>query len=438
MDTNIDNYSEIEIAKILNIEPYSISIDILYDSVINKLTTSENSELDTNEKQELLVFFKNCFIKLCEKHNLSCSKKMIASIEKFVPLSFGDALVIYPLLYPGSLPETTPQDLSFNTYSSKYNRGLVNPLKRETIIHTLIINNKLKDYNTSSSKPNSSFSVNLSNRFTNVISLKVASLEFQNSVFNISEQYNNNSFVIETYKRNISTNDKIDVTRRTIKIPYGCYNIILFSSQIVKILNDDNKLSMIEFNYMNLTNKCNFKLKVNPPIPPGSGYKWEFNIYFDKLVTPKYMNIGWFLGFNEYDYLFEKNYNKTSTFSNIVGFNTERCVDFTHTKFFLLAVDDYNKNAPQVIEYITNKEISYSTADIIAKIPNFTETNEIMFEDSSDRIFKTRRYFGPINLQKIHISILDEFGNVINNNGGDIVITFEVELLDSPYKNMIH
>lgn len=435
MDTNTNNYSDNEIAEILNIELNSVTIDTLYKSVMNKLNLSKNSKLDSHEKKEVLLFFKNCFVKLCQNKNISCSKKMIASIEEFVPLSFSDGLILYPVLYPGSLPETTPPDISYNTYSSKYSRGIVNPLKRETIIHTLIINNKSNN-NISSSKSNCSFSIDLSNKFTNVISLKVASLEFQNSVFNISKEYNNNSFVIETYERHLTTNNKININKKTVVIPYGNYNILLFTSELNKILDADAALNIIEYNYIQLTNKCIFKLK--SAIPIRTGYQWEFNIYFDTSVKPKFMNIGWFIGFNDYEYLFEKKYNTTATINNNIGFNSEKCVDFIHTKFFLIGVNDYNKNAPQVLHYVTNKEISYSATDIIAKIPNFTETNEIMFEDSSDRIFKTRRYFGPITLQKLHISILDEFGNIINNNGGDIIITFEVELLDSPYKNMIH
>ena len=108
------------------------------------------------------------------------------------------------------------------------------------------------------------------------------------------------------------------------------------------------------------------------------------------------------------------------------------------TKFFLLVVNDFNKNAPQVLRYITDDETSFSDNDIMAKIPNTSLINEIIFEDSSDRIFKARRYFGPINLQKLQISILDEYGNVLDNNNGDIIVTFEIETLDSPYKNIVH
>ena len=73
--------------------------------------------------------------------------------------------------------------------------------------------------------------------------------------------------------------------------------------------------------------------------------------------------------------------------------------------------------------------------DILAKIPNTASTTNIIFEDSSDRIFKTRKYFGPVRISKIRIRLLDDFGRVVNLNGGDLIITLEIETLDMTYKN---
>ena len=71
----------------------------------------------------------------------------------------------------------------------------------------------------------------------------------------------------------------------------------------------------------------------------------------------------------------------------------------------------------------------------MAKIPNTASTTNIIFEDSSDRIFKTRKYFGPVRISKLRIRLLDDFGRVVDLNGGDLIITLEIETLDMPYKN---
>ena len=39
--------------------------------------------------------------------------------------------------------------------------------------------------------------------------------------------------------------------------------------------------------------------------------------------------------------------------------------------------------------------------------------------NSSDMVTKTRNYFGPVNIQKLRIQLLDEYGRVINMNNMD-------------------
>jgi hypothetical protein len=440
MDTNIDHYSQVEIANLLKLDLQTISIDSLYNSIISKLRLLQTTEMDIDEKQDMLSFFKDCFIKLCQINDLRCTKNMILSIEEFIPLSFRDTQILYHILYPGSLPETTPQELSVNTYSTKYNRGIVNPLKRENIINTLIVSSKFRNKNNNGAyfEPSTNFLVDLTNGFNNVISLKVASLEFVNCFFNISKYYKNNTFEIETYKREIVTNARVNINRKPVTLPYGSYNIVSFDSFVTNFLNNDPVLSMVELNFDELKDSVNFRIKSTPPNPPGPGFQWEFNIYFDKHVKSRFIGIGWLLGFSKFDYLFTEDYILTANESLNIGFNGDRCLDMTGTKFFLLDVDDYNKNAPQVLQYNTDDETSFSGNNVMAKIPNTSLINEIIFEDSSDRIFKARRYFGPINLQKLQISILDEYGNVLDNNNGDVIVTFEIETLDSPYKNIVH
>ena len=437
MDTNIDHYSHVEIANLLKLDFQTISIDSLYNSILDKLRLLQTTEMDIDEKQDMFSFFKDCFIKLCQINDLRCTKNMILSIEEFIPLSFRDTQILHPILYPGSLPETTPQELSVNTYSTKYNRGIVNPLKRENIINTLIINSKFRNKNSDGDyfDPSTDFSIELPESFNNVISLKVASIEFNKCFLNISKYYNNNTFVIETYERDNASGARTNVNQTTVIIPYGSYTITSLTTILNDFFNADPNLNIIEIVYNTLNHSCQFRLKTTPPTPPGPGREWEFNLYFDSSVKPQFLNIGWLLGFTFNTYIFTDDYISTSTTSHGIGFNSDKCVDLIASKFFLLAVDDFNKNSPKVVCY-NSENNSFSDNNIIAKIQN-NPSEKIIFKDSSDLIFKTRRYFGPVKLQKFKISILDEYGKVIDNNNGDLIVTFEIESLDSPYKDMV-
>ncbi len=87
--------------------------------------------------------------------------------------------------------------------------------------------------------------------------------------------------------------------------------------------------------------------------------------------------------------------------------------------------------------YNQNKKYNFDSNDIMAKIQNATVTHAIIFDDGADGEFRTRKYFGPVKLQRLHIRLLDEFGKVVNLNENEFIVTFEVELLNSPYKNIL-
>ena len=48
-------------------------------------------------------------------------------------------------------------------------------------------------------------------------------------------------------------------------------------------------------------------------------------------------------------------------------------------------------------------------------------------DDGCCSFTKTRRYFGPINLQKIKIKLLDQYGRQINLNNMDYSFSLEIE-----------
>ena len=144
------------------------------------------------------------------------------------------------------------------------------------------------------------------------------------------------------------------------------------------------------------------------------------------------------LGYRKQKYTFFDDYNTSITPTSLIGYNPEAPTDFTGTKFFLLEVDDHNKNNPSVFKYNFDSKASYNINNIIAKIPHTALTFNIIFEDSSDRVFKTRKYFGPVKISKLHFKLLDDNGRVIDLNRSDIVISLEIETLEVPYKNMVY
>lgn len=409
MDTEISNYSYDEILNVLHLDRETVSQESAFDKTQEMVEKIKSSyELEEDVKNDCIGFFWQCYQKIIQVNRYEYTR---------------------PSLYPGALPKSLPESVSVNTNTTEYIRGDVNPLKRETIKNTLVITNKQ-----GKQKLTTDFTVTLTETLSNVISLKVASLEIVNFYYNISEHLKNNYFHIETFHKNTITGEISNNYIKKIELPDGYYNLAKFLIVVEPLFNEDDNLSMIELAYDELKGKTYFVLKEEPPIPPPADTEYGFNIDFQTNVAVPYNNVGWYLGYKKTEYTFERDYVKTASLNLIVGYNPDMIMDFTGSKFFLLEVIDFNNNSPQVLLYNTYN----NSSDILAKIPNDSTMTAIIYEDSSDRVFKTRKYFGPVNLQKLHIRLLDEYGQSLAMNGADVCVTFEVESLDVPYKKMVY
>ena len=194
-----------------------------------------------------------------------------------------------------------------------------------------------------------------------------------------------------------------------------------------------NSIQAIDVNFNSNNGKLNFFLKSVYPISPTIGYDFGFDIDFTILnepYRPTYLNIGWLFGFNNNYYDFFNDYIFTPTNLNLLGFNSYFPVNLIGSTFFLIEVNDFNNNNSVVVNYNCNSPFSFNINNLLAKLPNTSPTNSLIFEDSSDRIFKTRNYFGPVSINKLHIRILDENGKVVHLNNSTFSITLEFTILN--------
>jgi hypothetical protein len=411
MDTDIRNYSYDEILNVLQINDDDLTKELLKEKItehIEKL--SDSSSLSPNQKNEYIHFFNSCFHEVCRYNNFNYE-------------------ITEPVQYIGALPKREPNVVTINTNTTKYTQGEVNPIQRETIKNTMVVGHV-----PGTGGSPTDFSITLTEQLSNVVSLKVAGIEFANFFYNISTYLNNNKFIIITYLRNTVTGEEENKYSKEIIVNDGYYNICNFIETVEAILNADPKTGMIEFVYDELKGKLHFALKDEPPIQAPCGFEYEFDLNFYSTLANKEQTIGHYMGYKKTYYTFEEDYNLTLTPTTELGYATEMCADFTGSKFFLLEITDYNNNAPSVL--LLNNYAKSS--DLIAKIPNKLPMTNMIFEDSSDRIFKTRKYFGPVKIQKLRIRLLDQFGKLVDNNCCDLCVTLEFESLDVPYKQLVN
>ena len=495
MDLNIENYNIDELLNIFKINEKDCDIDVLQKKLSKSISIITN-ECDNlpEEKDTLIEFYTNAAFKILnskkiienkiKNENINTSSSNYIEKEPLMNNGLVDenTKIVNRELINGGVKQPIPPTYTINTNRNLYSEGLVNPLERETITTLLSINSKFRD---SYSKSPSDFTVELNDPLNNVVAIRLASMEMMNSYYAISQYLSTNNFTMEFFQYDTTTLDISinSIFRETFIVPDGNYNIL----DLIQTINDDcfqnNNPSptgipyyrLVEIVYHPTKGKTNFILFDASGNPPESGYNWGFNISFrDKNIPNRaaFLNLGWILGYRELEYYFFEqpapnptpcdqdffNYKYISpctdgylsyyqfTESNIlnIGFNPEAVANTLGTHYFLLEVDDFNKN--QSIVFRSNSQLkhniketfNYNVSNILARIPNTAEYFSIIFEDSSDRVFKSRKYFGPVRLSKFKIRLLDENGVVVNLNNNNIVINLEIEMLNTPYKNQVY
>jgi hypothetical protein len=135
------------------------------------------------------------------------------------------------------------------------------------------------------------------------------------------------------------------------------------------------------------------------------------------------LRLGWQLGFRAAEY----------SVTQSTGLVSEGICLISGPRYGFISIDDYQKNTgPSFVIAYSNSVLQ---DNIISRI-NFAEllADTGVYQTSSDpglstQLNRTREYFGPVDLQRLHIAVYDEYGRVIDLNNMDWSITLAFEIL---------
>jgi hypothetical protein len=82
-----------------------------------------------------------------------------------------------------------------------------------------------------------------------------------------------------------------------------------------------------------------------------------------------------------------------------------------------LAIDDFNNNVNN--HFVSVFPDSILNANILARISIKGSYFSILMENDFNIVTEPRRYFGPVDLQRLHIRLLDEHGRVLQMNNAN-------------------
>ena len=418
LDLDINNYNNKEL---LSLFDYNDTIPHNKEEIINKynlkISAIVNSDLRDREKENYSLFieevknkiinslFDNTILQQYSTGELIINKKNFMNFENNI------SNTEQPIINKNELPVNP-------VYNQEHVSGIINPLKKRIIKKILLIDTKFlkeqKNNQNSKFKNNTTnFYINLPISIKNALSMKLASIEIPNTSYTINKNILTNNFLIE-----------LDNIKYNFIIPDGNYSNIELVNVINNLIENFNILDKIKLYYDITTNKLSFVLNNN------SIFKLDFRDQ-NNLEKEKIYNLGWILGFREDFYEITDNIeifnNSTYKHETFIGIQAESIINLKGYKYITVSIKDFKSNVNET--FISSYYNSISKSDIIAKIPIESLKNYYDIKETENGIYRKREYFGPQNIEKLEIKILDDYERVIDINKMDISITLEFDCI---------
>ena len=418
-DLNISNYNKTELEELLELPPnYDESIiemketklrqNIINDNSIPSIMKTKTLKFIENIKNILTINIKTQ--KLNPLHNLSNG---IQTLTKTYQNVYN---VDTKLKRSETMDESSssfiikqPNTAYGQSNPSEFYPGIINPLNKRILKQHLNIDTRFREnyYTTSSSN----FHLDLPTRFTQVVSMQLTALEMPQSFYAISKVYGNNFFILQ-----IPSQLPVLIT-----IPDGNYSYLDLQTYINTFL---SVVAIVEYQ------KINVLIDINTPdgtTDSGSGrtifgssdgsVSFSINFLINKegnedKQTPLPLKLGWLLGFRE------------GFYENSKTYVSEGIPDLNGPKYTYLVVDDYNNNVSDGFYGAFTSSIL--NKNILARI-SLLGTFSTLVQNNLNLITSPRQYFGPVDIQKLQIQLLDEYGRILDLNNMDFsfCLTFQ-------------
>ena len=378
---------------ILNLEDFE-KINYYVDK-IKKISNFEKYDNKIVEK----------FVNKSEKKELNDTMFIINSSDSSILNETNYNLDTKPLT---NLNNKNNTNIILDSFTNSISPGDLNSIKRITLCQNLNLNSCFRNnYFTSIS---TDFQYLIPCEIKNVVSMRLASIEIPNAWYLFSTKQGNNCFRIITNKDNVCT-------EYDIIIPDGNYD----NETLQHFLNTtyfcdstlENSLRHIRF----VIDSYSFKSKFETIISTLETDNFSFSLYFFEDNVENIMNTaGWILGFRISCYLCIK-----------ICIQSEGLFDGSGDRYIYFALNDYqyNNNSINIVGF----DKSIMEENILAKVPIINGKLCFIIDENNNPLTKTRKYNGPVNIRKIHVKVLDQFGNVIDLNCMNFSFTLELEIL---------
>ena len=363
--------------------------------------------------------------------------------------------------------------------------GILNPIKYRTIKRAVNIDSKFRPnyYQTSASDQH----LTLPYRFENVINMRLASIELPLTFYSISEAQGNNCFRVDWDLSGVDSDGTSFVDIKwpvrpfknsvVCKIPDGNYqtyvsaptvgtggalietaiNAALNASQIIPHVPGNPNTNIprysiqgdpdfnLKYTVDSQSGRSVFALDISG-VPAGSptlhqlinagslAYQITFGV--DEAgnninTEPLPFFLGWQLGYRVTKYYAGPGSVDGTNIILPAALVSEGICYPKGPSYLFVAIDDYNNNVNNY--YVSAYSDSINNRNILARInlSSIVQKNGVYQTGEDDgfstQVNRSRQYFGPVNIEKMRITLYDEYGRqiILNNMDWSCALMFE-------------
>lgn len=296
-----------------------------------------------------------------------------------------------------------PKQTSFTyTQPSEYFPGTLNPLDTRTIRKCISVDTRFRKnpFNTT----NTDYTLQLPNRLSKVISLELSSFEISpGTIPNISSSMQNNYVSVQI----ITSSSPGSPYSQLFTVPDGYYTEIALIATLNTLLVEtptNTPYRFVEFVRDEATGRIQFQKKSTASGLQSIGLNFAIQGETGKIQNDYFARIGRLLGFTK----------PSGAYTGSLSYMADSLANvFADIPYIYVSVQDFQNRASYAFEPICT-EVPMSEAILARCSFQYSETTSVQSRVEPMTIQSVpRKYFGPVDIQRLHIQLLDSYGKVL-------------------------
>jgi hypothetical protein len=302
-----------------------------------------------------------------------------------------------------------------HSYNSEYYAGTLNPLATRTITKCLTIDTRFREqfYTTNSSD----ITIQLPLKLSKVVSMQLASIEIPYAFYGISSNYGNTTIHF-TLEYDTSGGQSV-VESYVASIPQGNYT----SADLVSAVNTSIHARGGIWQYLQCVLHINATGSGNGHVTiqmdgreTSAGYSVpQLKIHDDSDKGDISRRLAWNLGFTQRKY------------TGATSYVSDTLINPCTMQYLYLAVDDFNNSVNN--HFMSAFQKSVLSPNILARISIKGNYFGWIMEKDHVIVTEPRKYFGPVDVQRLKIQLLDDQGRILDMNNTNYSFCLNFKML---------